>query len=339
MRSSEPDRTAFLDAFRAVTIAMVVAIHARGYVELAPSIDSMVAFAITTIAVPSFFLCDGYLLVLRGAARVRAGYLDYVKRSAQRLLIPWVVFSVLYTFARALFEWVGVLEEQVVVGQSLWQVAIEIYSSGIAPQMYFLLSLFLIRTGAFAFRRLADGNVALPWVAFTAYTLLYRLVWADPLRAFFSTGFDPVLHAAWGLQFYLLGIALARLETVVLGRSIAFAAIAWITLGAGLGIGLDETWPAVTQYAYLLGALFVFVALGERAGSLARFGRDSMGIYLLHAPILLKATAILCSSFFASPFIRYFFICVSALGLSWLATKALKTHAAGRWLLAMPTRG
>ena len=105
-----------------------------------------------------------------------------------------------------------------------------------------------------------------------------------------------------------------------------------------LGIGLDETWPAVTQYAYLLGAFFVFIALGERAGSLARFGRDSMGIYLLHAPILLRATAMLFSSFFASPFIRYFVICVSALGLSWLATKALKTHAAGRWLLAMPTR-
>jgi len=329
-------RTTFLDSFRALTIVMVVAIHARAKVDLAPSIESVVSLIVTTIAVPSFFLCDGYLLVRRGRARATAGYREYLVKSARRLLVPWLVFSVLYTIVRGVFEWGGALDQRVVVGRSVGEVAVEVYSSGIAPQMYFLLSLFLIRTGVFAFRHLAVGPILLPWACFLIYTVLYREVLSDPLRQAFSMGLDPILHAAWGLQYYLLGIVLARTRVMSARSAALVSGTVWLILALALTAGLRQGQPALVQYAYLLGAFYGFVALGDRADPMARVGRNSMGIYLLHAPVLLQALAIPLAWIIHEQLALYIVLSIAAAGFSYLGATWLKRHPAGRRALGMP---
>ncbi len=338
MSSTALHRATFLDSFRAITIVMVVAIHARAEVELPSSFESIFYFLIATIAVPSFFLCDGYLFVLRGASRMRsAGYAEYLRRSAKRLLIPWLVFSLAYTAVRAVFEALGVLDQHVVVGRSIWQITTEIYSSGIAPQMYFLASLFLIRVGSFAFRRLCKVHVLVAWGCFFGYGVLYRCLLAEPLQHFFSTGIDPVLHAMWGLQFYLLGIALARAESLDSRRALPLAIATWAILAVLFSVGGRQAWPAAVQYAYLLAAFLTFFVWGDRGRFLAAFGRDSMGVYLLHAPIILNVVGLVFSTVVQNPVALYVWICTGTTGLSWLGARILKLNAAGRWALGMPS--
>jgi surface polysaccharide O-acyltransferase-like enzyme len=147
-------RIAFVDGFRAIAMFMVVGIHALGYAQLEPSTQTLIAFFVQTVAVPSFFLADGFLFWRRQRSEASFHYGRYIVRSAKRLLFPWVILSVFYAFMRAAFEYSGYLQEKVIIGRDMQDVLIAMYSSSIAPQMYFLLSLFFIRACHFGF----DGS-------------------------------------------------------------------------------------------------------------------------------------------------------------------------------------
>ena len=57
------DRIEYLDIFRAVTMCMVVGIHATGYagLDVTNDIDNFIVFLTRTMALQSFFFVDGYL--------------------------------------------------------------------------------------------------------------------------------------------------------------------------------------------------------------------------------------------------------------------------------------
>ena len=94
---------------------MVVATHALSYTAM--DSDSEVAFWVHTIAVPPFFLVDGYLFFDALQRPGAFSYKTYVFKSARRLLLPWFLLTCLYGLVRALFEWKGLLEARIIVGQ------------------------------------------------------------------------------------------------------------------------------------------------------------------------------------------------------------------------------
>ena len=57
---SPAHRIAFLDGLRGVAIAMVVATHAMAYAGVDDSIVAFLSFWVQSIAVPPFFLVDGF---------------------------------------------------------------------------------------------------------------------------------------------------------------------------------------------------------------------------------------------------------------------------------------
>ena len=142
-RSSMSERIAFLDRLRAIAIIMVIGVHTLGYcIPLPPDHKQIIKFIVYYISVPVFFLVDGYLFSRRVIHLKNYNYLEYVKNSLFRLLAPWTVFTLAYTFARYAFELTGFFKERLVLGHSSQEVIISAYGSVIAPQMYFLFSLF-----------------------------------------------------------------------------------------------------------------------------------------------------------------------------------------------------
>ena len=69
--------------------------------------------------------------------------------SARRLLIPWVLFNLLYLVLRASLEYFGFFSQRIVIGSSWVEILRAVYHSQISEQMYFLLSLFFIRSLGF----------------------------------------------------------------------------------------------------------------------------------------------------------------------------------------------
>ena len=115
--SLKHERLAFLDSLRAVAIIMVVGVHTLGYcMELPYDLKQIVSFIVATIAVPVFFLVDGYLFARSVLHLKQYDYVKCVRSSLFRLLIPWVIFTLIYTFARYAFELAGFLEDKSILG-------------------------------------------------------------------------------------------------------------------------------------------------------------------------------------------------------------------------------
>lgn len=152
--SIKSERLAFLDSLRAVAIIMVVGVHTLSYcMELPHDLKQIVFFIVHTISVPVFFLVDGYLFARSVIHLKTYNYAKYVQSSLFRLLAPWAVFTLAYTLARYAFELTGFLKEKLIVGHSLHEVILSAYGSVYAPQLYFLCSLFLIRSCAPLFKK------------------------------------------------------------------------------------------------------------------------------------------------------------------------------------------
>jgi surface polysaccharide O-acyltransferase-like enzyme len=284
------DRLPHLDALRGLAIILVVGIHARGYAYTGATGAAAEApagrawAALTAAAVPAFFLCDGFLFA-RGQARPgRFDSAAYLRKSARRLLLPWLLFSLLYAALRAALEAGGLFRARLVLGRPPAEVAANLLESRVAMQMYFLPALFLIRALAPVTRHLAraPGWAAAP--ACAAYVAL-RHALAPPL------GGDPVTNALGGLQYYLLGIVVFRYDALIAQAGWPpFALLAALAAAAPGAPGAAGSGPLhlASQGATLLAAYAACRAPARPAGPLTALGRHTMGIYLLHAPVLLK---------------------------------------------------
>lgn len=183
---------------------MVVGVHSLGYcIPLGPNQHNLISFLVQTVSVPVFFFVDGYLFADRHSAAKNISYWEFVRKSCLRLLLPWFIFNLTYTLARYVFEICGLPEEEIVIGRSIAEVAISSYGSVYAPQMYFLLSLFLVRLAFVLSRRLLSLDTNKLLAAFGLFYLIYYH--AKPSLTLFLSipgGQEPLLHAFWGSQFF-----------------------------------------------------------------------------------------------------------------------------------------
>jgi hypothetical protein len=311
---------------------MVVATHALAYTHVESS--EIIRFWVQTVAVPPFFLVDGYLFL--GALRKQPEFLygDYLFKSARRLLIPWVVFTVLYGLLRAFFEYKGLLETRVILGRGTSDILHAAYYSEISAQMYFLLSLFVIRALSFITRGLATSRpmwIVAIWAACT-------IAWANMTGLFGDeNGLDPIFHAFWGLQFYLLGMVLHVYREVLdkYAWACSAAAISFLLLWRST----PGASPLVGQYLYIGSVYFIIIAGYAHAMFFAVLGKFTMGIFLFHAPIVVKGASLIVPALVqGTDLLQYVLIVLLTVSISLLVTKLITVVPYGTLLLGEPRR-
>ena len=332
MREPPPSRLVYLDNFRGLAIAMVVATHALGYSHLDQESEQLLGFLSRTIAVPVFFLVDGILFALGHQELAAFNYAAYVRKSARRLLLPWVVFTVFYCALRIPFEYIDNSSAHVVYGQTWQEVALAAYLSSFSSQMYFLLSLFLIRAFSKVTYRVIHARSPHRTVTALVYIAIFHTA---PIQPWFHPGLDPVYHALWGMQFYLVGLALQPFTPLWMaqGRWLSGTAIALGFLIASFFQGM----ALYSQFLLLLGCYLLFISNPTRFQFLSGLGRRSMGIYLVHIPLVMKIFSLLLARVL-SPTSPIFFVLLSTATLyaSAFLTSIILQHPYGRIILGEP---
>jgi hypothetical protein len=322
-------RIEYLDDFRALAILFVIGTHALSYVYLSPHVRGLLAFIVHTIAVPTFLLVDGILFVRKKEQVPAFDYPNYVLNSAHRLLVPWVVFTIMYAVLRIGVEVAGFVPERLLYGRSFEDFAFSIYISSIAPHMYFLLVLFFIRALAFITRRLCSIPSFMVLLIWLAYTTMFHVI---DLKPFFFPGADPILLTLWGVQFYLLGITLGRYDHVLERSSLVIG-----LLGFTILIYLKLILPSmivVAQYVYLIASYCLFLATAKDRSRLFGIGRYTMGVYLLHTPLILKVAAVGLSTILPNNTLGFYLILTCTGLLASIAiTRFLVKLPFGRWVL------
>ena len=300
--TGRPDRSGRLvapDALRGVGILFVVAIHAFAYLDL-PTDGLWAApwFAVSQIAVPAFFLTDGWLHARKWRrSAAPAEVLAALRASAIRLLCPWVLFSLVYFAIRIAGERHNLVGADPVIPNGWHDVPVALWQGRAAGQLYFLPALFLVRWAAFALHPLVRGRPVLAVLAAAALVLGWR-AGLQPFLPGPARGIDPMLAAFGGLGFAAIGWALAELELAGLKRLSPVAAVAAVAVL--LAIAGATNLPAVytssaAQVSYLLAAWCVaniVPATLLHRGS-AWLGRRTMEIFLLHGPIPIKIASAL----------------------------------------------
>jgi surface polysaccharide O-acyltransferase-like enzyme len=295
------DRYAFLDSFRGLAVILVVATHVLDYTQMPQDLKTSITFWVQAIAVPPFFLADGFLCLWKLERNDKVTYGAYLRRSAGRLLVPWMLFSLIYAAFRWIFEEADPSAQPVIKGQSPAGVASAIYYSAVSAQLYFLPALFLLRCALPLTRGLAKADPLMLVGVWSGYVIVWQAV---DLAQYFEQGLDPVLNACWGMQYYLLGMVLFRY------RALAQTYAAMLSVASGAVLVLLKWLVPVAglfqQYGYLFFALFAFMSLQGRDPIFAGLGRYTMEIYLLHAPIPLKAASLVAGRAMESTSVLYY---------------------------------
>jgi len=283
-------RMSFLDDIRAIAVCMVVAVHATGYSHWR---NETLFFIIKSIAVPIFFLVDGFIFAFKQDGRHPFDYRQYLLKSAKRLLIPWIIFDVIYLILRVIADRLYLLPTRLFVNYSVTGFVLSIYTAPHAMHMYFLPALFMVRCLSIVISRLCRLSGFFSVLLFAAYVALYGLLGRfllSPLKGLNSMGgLDPFGHALWGLQYYLFGIVLFRYWKQLSNHalSLSIVLLGFICAVRLMGSGVD---PTVTQYSYLAGLFFIVMYMSKKRNVMSYLGTYTMGIYLVHNPILLNVS-------------------------------------------------
>lgn len=326
-------RILFLDNLRAVAILMVVGDHTLGYcIPLPEQQKHIVSIIVHTISVPIFFLVDGYLFARDTTYLKKNDYLLTIKKSIFRLILPWTIFSSFYAITRFFFELSGFLTNKIIIGHSFAEITLSTYGSIIASQMYFLLSLFLIRLCGPIFKFLANLHYFMLTIVFFCYSLTYTLC-IDTITPYLEIdgGQEPILHALWGINYYLLGILLIKLSKSKYKATLSFSFIFLMSY-----MLLKDDYPQLgslfIQYFYLVTSFSLFFYLNTKTSFLETVGKNTMGIYLVHAPVLLKANSMIINNLVIPPILNYILLSATTFSLSFFVVVILKSIPFGQVL-------
>lgn len=305
-----------IDAFRGLMMLMVVAIHAFDHAGLTGMTADISWALVSTIATAGFFAADGFLLAGNRGRQSRP-WRYVLAQDIRRLLVPWLVFSLAYGALYIAIKGLPAIPLHLFFWQSV-----------AAPQLYFLPALFVIRIVFFLLARWQSPVLCfLPCLAIIAF---YAQVEPCYLAHFPPVGIDPMLQALRGFGFFWLGFHLALLrQTPPTKRLINLMGMAGIMLVAVPITVLS--WYHVAQLAALVvtGALFLRWPLpGNRY--LVSIGKETMPIFLLHAPVTLKAlTAVMPN--LLPPLVVFLVLIAASTALSILGAIILRHFGMG-WI-------
>ena len=201
-----------------------------------------------------------------------------------------------------------------------------------SEQLYFLPSLFAIRLLAAPIRALVAFECAVArWLVFVAAACGAAYLMSAYHSLLPLPGHDPILYALWGLPFYLLGVAATDLwRRGPLPPIVAAAALVAARLG----------WPKIswaTQYAYLAALFLLFASSDVTPAWLAAIGRRTLAIYLLHAPVVMRAVSLAGERVVDDdPFLRFGLVWAGSFAISLVLALLLERSALGRLVLGAP---
>jgi len=318
----EIQRLYYLDDIRAIAIFMVVCVHAFAYThQLSEPLSTGMRFLVHTIPVPVFFFADGFLFAWIYKHK-NFSYQTYVRRSFKRLIIPWLLFNAFYAILRYYMEYNNILSGKILVGHSMGAIIIAIYGSLVAAQLYFLVSLFLIRLlSIFTYHLITNkSGITIVFVFFICLFLYHRF--EVPMWELLNIkgGAEPILHAAWGLQYYCFGIVMERYYKIVFNRAVIVSCLSFVSMLIALFFCNMAIGRIITPYCYLTGLFTLILAISEKRNVLSFIGKNTMGIYLLHNPIVLKGLSFIIPGLIGNPLLSYITLTTSAFMISLAAT-------------------
>ncbi len=324
----------FLDGLKASGIVMVVAVHALSLVELDTHSHMVMQFLVGAVAVPLFFVADGFLFAHKWTRHPQFGFATYLWKNAVRLLLPWAAFSGLYAVIRICLEFKGLTRDTILLGNDLQGIVKVLYLSGLSHHLYFLLSLFVIRLVIFGFSGMLQRSRWV-WLALcVAYIGLYA---SGDVKRWFFAGADPLLLACWGLQFFLLGIVFNKWDSMLKPRALWVGGIC-LGVTACLWGNVPKSLSFLTQLFYLVGNYAMVLAVSERTKWKFSMGNNTMGVYLLHAPYVLWAVAAVVTRMCPPDQVStMLLITAMTVLLSWLLTRLMGMNAIGRLMIGKDT--
>ena len=263
-------RISFLDGLKSVGIVMVVAVHTLSRVALDAHSNEVMTFLVGAVAVPLFFVADGFLFAHKWTGHSQFDFATYLRKNALRLLLPWAAFSGLYAVIRIGLEFKALTRDTILLGNDLPGIVKVLYLSGLSHHMYFLLSLFVVRLGIFGFSGMLQRS---RWVWLAVCVAYIGLYVSGDMKQWFFEGADPLLLACWGLQFFLLGVVFQKWDSVLKPRALWVGAIC-LGVTAGLWGTAPRSFSFLTQLFYLVGSYAMVLAVAERTKWKFSMGND-----------------------------------------------------------------
>lgn len=294
----QQDRLYYLDAIRGMAIIFIVWLHASTYAHHEVSLLAANIFLrLIDPGVAFFFLADGFLFARHLSRCQEFHYTAYLRKSAWRLLLPWLVFTMAYCLLRAGFEYAGFFTTYLFVGRSFTDILTFFFL--ISFQMYFLMSLFFIRALSPLTRYLVvKGSWLMALSATVVYILILKL-------SNFQLGSDSVTSAIAGFQYYLLGILYFHLDGVFRRRAPFIAIVCILVYMMLVALEVRELLPVraeiLTKLVAMTANYALYMVLFRRIGLLVKLGQHTMEVYLLHSPLLVFAVAFIAKRIVHDP--------------------------------------
>ncbi|TCS44111.1 acyltransferase family protein [Reinekea marinisedimentorum] len=326
-------RLYYLDQVRAIAIVMVVMIHAISYTNgISEALFTVVQQLTLSVAVPIFFLVDGYLFCLGKSPDQRTERSFKLKANFKRLVIPWISFTVIYTFCRYIFEVLGVVEANVINVAGLYELFMKMLGGVYSSQLYFLLSLFIVRLAVTSIERLYNFSSGLLLLFAVSLAIAYS-VFNTELSVIRLTpfGIDALQNSLWGVSFFMLGMFLG-LATFEIKRLMPVVTAVFLCSAYGVYQWNTDFIGLMFQYSYML---FLFIGFMHipKINWLASLGKNTMGIYLLHSPVLLKLLAVVFGALGLKGISGFAALSLLTLATSWIAAGILVRLPQGKAIL------
>ena len=268
MHSGSDRRTPYggLDLLRHLFILAVIFQHMLSPTRYSIELNAFIATTSTYIdgAVAGFFLISGFfskkLALTRWSEVTSLGI-----RFANRLLVPYLLFSVIY----------GVL--LVSLGKMTLVDAIErtVTFAGVGPQLYFLPYLFLISVSVAVYEAITSRTSNFQFLALAGACAVIG-TWSFLVPIKISTGPEPLLLPFYAAA-YLLGVVTARSRNPIFPGLLGISAAAVLVFAEPASRAFDSA---------LVVLLFSASLFASRMKLLQRRFPGSGGVYLLHAPIV-----------------------------------------------------
>jgi fucose 4-O-acetylase-like acetyltransferase len=334
------DRILFLDSLRAIGIIMVVGVHTLAYcMALPPTLYATIQFIVQAVAVRIFYFVDGYLFARKITESPSFNYPHFIRNSVLRLLIPWAIFSAIYIFARYVFETIGFFKENLVLGCPWWKIVLSAYGDLYAGQLFFLLSLFLIRVCSPLLKKLAaTRSFPLVMMVFFGYFVVNK-----PLISFLTPflqipgGQQPIVLAVAGMQFYLFGIVLFKASKIVDVKKFFVPSVLLFVFSFFIPESVSFRYQLI-QHLYLLSLFIFFTFFHNGVPILNDIGKNTMGIYLIHQPIVVKGVSLIMNKFILDPLSSYLSILVVDFVITYGLVRLINRVPYANFLFGIPYR-
>lgn len=273
------DFVRFLGAF------LVVLAHIENW-GAGPAWAKSFYYTISRVGVPLFFLISGYLLLSK-----QEDLQTFFRKRASRILIPFLVWSIVYDVQNSDAFVSGVTLEAIL------KMFIRILRGPREGHLWFfysLIGLYLLTPILRVFIAKARNSEILYYIAlwFIAMPILFIVEAFTPLK----NGFE-IYYTGGYVGYFLLGYLLGGLETkppllwsalglFIIGFIFTFA-VFYLNLFPQENELVFRSYPSLNIILMSLGAFILVKTMGEKISpQLARLsseaGRVSFGIYLIH---------------------------------------------------------